>query len=58
MRIKISFSEINKGKMKIISPKLLSETKERIRKEMKPIVRKNIRDLVLSEIHAKNTIMS
>jgi hypothetical protein len=34
-RIKISFGEVNKGKIEMIDPNKISESKQRIKKEMK-----------------------
>jgi len=38
-RVKINFETINKGKYEIIPPKLIHETNERIRENMKKIIR-------------------
>lgn len=56
-RVKISLEEINNGKNKIIDPKDIAESNDRIRKEMKPIVRKFIRDQFLSGLRAKKNYM-
>ncbi|MFH2143417.1 MAG: hypothetical protein ABIJ97_13410 [Bacteroidota bacterium] len=38
-RVKISFSEVNKGKVTIIDAKSISETNKRVRDEMRGVVR-------------------
>jgi len=58
MREKISWKEINRDNCTVISAKDISESRDRIRKEMKPIVRKFIKDSVQSEMDAKNLIIN
>lgn len=58
MRTKISFNEINKGKITIIPMSDITESKRRIRSEMKPVVREYIKKSVQSSIQAGNLIIN
>lgn len=58
MRTKISFNEINKGKITIIPFSDIAESKQRIRSEMKPVVREYIKKSVQSSIQPGNLIIN
>jgi len=58
MREKINFGSINNGNYEIIDPKLIAESRERIKKAMKPIVREFDKNQKLSRESAKKLIIN
>jgi len=57
-RIKISSDIINQGKVTLISPREISESNERIQKEMRKVVRDYRKKAVLSEQDAAKLILN
>ncbi len=57
-RVKISFEIINEGRYTIIPMKDIIETNENIKEVMTKIVRKNNRNLILSEQASKDLIIT
>lgn len=57
-RIKINFKIINKGKYTIIPLKEIIETNESIKKNMRKIIRKNNKNLIISELKSKQLIVN
>lgn len=58
MRQRITFEDVNRGKIRIIPAKDIAESKARIKKEMTPIVRDYERKSLRSWMEAKIKIIN
>ena len=57
-RIKISFNNVNEGKITVISTDAISQTSNRIKTEMRGVVREHEKKQVISQIEASKLVLT